>query len=322
MSTQTVWRSAAAALAAALLAAPAPAAELDPHVPADATVVASVDVRRVAAAPFVRDHVLPLLARDPSGKADLERALVTGGLPLDAVDRVTLAASGFRADKVLVIAHGRFDPARERAAAEELARKDPERCKVHVEDGLVVCESRLGRATQFTVVAGPDTALVSTARELVVAAAKRSGRQPAALDPNLQALIDKADARHAVWFAALAPPELKKQLAKGQDTAVVADKILAISGDLDVDQDLRGSVRIHTADPKSAERVAEMLDAARGLVKLLLQSNSDYAEALLPVVDGVKIGTRQAVVDLGVRVTGDMLEKRGKKGPSGRPTNR
>src|SRR5262249_37024878 len=163
-----------------------------------------------------------------------------------------------------------------------------------------------GRTSQYTAVADAETALVSTSRDLVVAAARRAGRPPEALNPALQALVDKADTRHPVWFVALAPPELKQQLAKGEDTAAVADKILAFSGDLDADQDLRGSVRIHTADARTADSVAEMLDAARGLVKLLLQSNSDCADVLLPVVDGVKIRTRHAVVDLDVRVTADM----------------
>ena len=322
MPSRTLRRGAAAVLTAALLAARAPAADVDPYVPADATAVASFDVRQLLAAPVVRDRLLPALRAHPSQHADLERLLTAGGVRPEAVTRVVVAASGLRAEKVLVIVHGRFDPEAERAAAEEAARKDPERCRVHDEGDLAVCERRAGRTPEFTVVAGPETVLVSPSRELVVAAARRTGQQPAALNPALQALLDKADARHAAWFVALAPPELKQQLAKGQDTAAVADKILAFSGDLDADQDLRGSVRIHTADAKAAESVAEMLDAARGLVKLLLQSNADGAEGLMPVVDGVKIGTRQSVVTVGVRVTADMLEKGGTKAPRARPGNR
>jgi hypothetical protein len=321
MSSRTLWGS-AAVLAAVLVAGRVPAADLDPYVPADAVAVASFDVRQLFAAPVVRDRLLPALKAHVRQDADLERLLTGGGVRPEAVTRVVVAASGLRADKVLVIVHGRFDPAAERAAAEEAARKDPEACRVHDEDGLVVCERRAGRTPVFSVVAGPETVLVSPSREPVVAAAKRTGAQPAGLNPALQALLDKADDRHGAWFVALAPPELRQQLAKGQDTAAVADKILAFSGDLDADQDLRASVRIHTADAKSADSVAEMLDAARGLVKLLLQSNADAAEGLMTVVDGVKISTRQSVVTLGVRVTADMIEKGGRKAAPARPRNR
>ena len=309
-------------LTAALLALAAPAAEVDPYIPADATAVASLDVRRVLAAPLVKDHVLPALARRAEGKADLQAALLPACLRPDAVDRVVVAASGFRAEKVLLNVHGRFDPAAERAAAEAAARADPERCKVHGEDGLAVYEKKIGRVSQFSAAIGPETILVSASRDLVIAAAKGAGRPPAALNPDLQALLDKADGRHPLWFVALAPPELKKQLARGQDTAPIADKVLAFSGDLDVDQDLRGSVRIHTADARTAESVAEMLDAARGLVNLLLQSNTEFAEVLAPVVDGVKVHTRQGIVDLDVRLSADTLDRGVKKATPGRAKDR
>jgi hypothetical protein len=322
MSARAPRTSAAVLLTAALVAPRAPAADLDPYVPRDAIAVASFDVRQLQAAPVVRDRLLPALKAHSHENAELERLLTAGGVRPDAVTRVVVAASGLRAEKVLVIVHGRFDPDAERAAAEEAARKDPAACRVQTEDGLAVCERRVGRTPEFSVVAGPETVLVSPSRELVVAAAKRTGHPPAALNPALQALLDKADPRHAVWFAALAPPELRQQLAKGQDTAAVADKVLAFSGDLDADQELRGTVRIHTADAKAAESVAEMLDAARGLVKLLLQSNVEAAAGLTAVVDGVKIGTRQSVVTLGVRVTADMLEGGGRKAPARRSGSR
>ena len=65
-------------------------------------------------------------------------------------------------------------------SAEAAARADPERCRVHGEDGLAVYEKKVGRASQYTVVVGPETVLVSASRELVVAAAKVVWYWPAA----------------------------------------------------------------------------------------------------------------------------------------------
>src|SRR5579884_2579183 len=80
MSSSPLTTLAGVALTLALPAAAAPAADVDPYVPADTTAVASLDVRRVLAAPLVKEHVLPALARRAEGKVDLQAALLPAGL--------------------------------------------------------------------------------------------------------------------------------------------------------------------------------------------------------------------------------------------------
>ncbi len=298
------------AVALALWAASAGAADLDPFAPGDATAVASIDVRGLLDAPLVRKHALPALQTALKQNENAQVVLREAGVdPFRDVDRIFLAAAGFGPDKTLVIVHGRFDPQKAGAAAEEFARKHPDQLKIEKEGDLTLYENRLGKTSTFAAFAGKDTALMSRSRAAVVDAAGRAGKGPAEPGKQLKALLDKVDGKQTVWAVAVAPPELKKALAKNENTADVAEKLESLAGTLDIGQDFRAALHLYVTDAKAASDLAEMLDGARNLAKLVTQNNPRFGDLIGDALDSAKIDTTKNSVDLTVKVTGERIEK-------------
>lgn len=295
-----------------VLAAGAPrawGAEVDRYVPADATAVASIDVRRLLEAPLVRRHLVDRMRAGLREDAGLEGVLTAAGIdPLRDVRGVVLAVTGAKAEQCLVIVRGKFDVARARQAAEQLAREHPDRLKVHGEGSSVLFENRSVKRPYFVAFADGETAVAGLSGG-AVAAAVRGGGRPAPLRPDMRALVAGADGTKTAWLVGLTPPELKKQLRANENTAALADRIESFSATLDVGRDLEAVVRVHTTDAKTAEGLAETLDGLRGVVKLLAQNRPEVADLLAQAVDGTRVGARQTTVEVRVRVGGEALDK-------------
>jgi hypothetical protein len=298
-----------------LAAGPGRAAEIDRYVPADATAVVSLNVRQLLDAPLVRDHAPAMLQAVLRQNPGLRQLLVAAGLdPLRDVERIVLAMSGTRSEQALLIVHGKFDVGRARQAAGEFARQHPGQLVIHDEGGAVLYENRSASRPYHAAFADEGTAVAALSRD-AVAAAVRGGKEPARLRPALQALVSRADGNRGAWLAALAPPELGKQLARDESTADLAGRITGFTAALDVDRDVQAEFQIHTTDAKTADRVAELLDGARGLARLLAQNQPGVGDLLTEAVDNLKVGVRKSTVELRLRVAGDTLETALRKAP-------
>src|SRR5262245_56512047 len=124
-----------AIVAALLLALPAaaPAAPLDPHLPADTQSYLSINVKQVLAAPLVKKHFLGLAKQainDIEGAGALLKEL--GFDPFKDLDRAIVSSPGGKeADRGLIILYGAFDAAKIDKKATALAADDEDAVKVH-----------------------------------------------------------------------------------------------------------------------------------------------------------------------------------------------
>jgi hypothetical protein len=306
-----VWPAAALA-AAALAACCARAAEVDRYLPADTKAVVVINVRQTLDAPLVKKHALEQIKTALEQNAELQKIIVAAGVdPLKDISSVTLAVTGSLtdADKGLLIVHGTFNVAKAQAAAEDFAQKNPTQLKVEKEDGLVLYSNTAGRKTFYAAFADKSTAVLSATKETVVAAARSAGQKPPALNKDMQAVLDKADATQVIWLAALVPAELQKMLAKGENTKDIADKLSAFTGSVNLDKDLQAAFHVWTTDAKTADSVQELLDGIKGFARFMAQQNAQAGPVLGDVVDSIKITTEKSRVDLTLKVTEDMLEK-------------
>jgi hypothetical protein len=305
--TLATWRLAVPVVA--LCALSARGADVDRFVPAEATALASVNVRKLLDAPLVRRHALEAIRASLQENAPLQRLLTAAGTdPLRDVSGVVVAVGGTKADQVLVIVHGTFDADRVRKAAEQTAREHPDQLKLHQEGAAVIYEDRSPKRACFAAFADSGTVVASLSRS-AVAAAVRGGRGTASLRPEMQALVARADATKTAWLVALAPPELKKQLMANQNTAPIADRVKSLSATLEVDGDVEALVHVYTTDGKAADSLAEMLDGMRGVVKLLAQNGPGVGDLVAQVVDATRVGARRSTVEVRVRVSGEAIGK-------------
>ncbi len=306
--------------AALLLAAPVGAAEADKYLPEDTTTVASVNVRQVLDSPVGKKYLQEVLKTVLKQNANFQKVLAAAGVdPLKDVSGLVVATSAVDGDKVLVIAHGTFDPDKTQAAAAEFAKKNPRQMAITKEGDLRVIEARGDGQAMYAVFVDKETALLSLSKKGVVEAAKAGGKGPPKLKKEMEALVEKADAKKAVWAVALAPEEMKKSLSANPNTTDIADKIEGFTGDVDVDKDVQVALTIRTADAKTAEAIGEALDSFKNFAKLAAQNNAQFGKLLGDLVDNLTIAPDKSVVNLNVKVTEEMIDKAVKPAPAKAP---
>src|SRR5262249_27296941 len=112
--------------AAALLAGPAAAADVNRYLPDDTEVVVFVNVRQLLDSPLVKKHALEQVRAALKDNAGGQKFFGAVGLdPLRDISSVTLAAPGSDVqNRALFIVSGNFNVERIHAAADEAARSD------------------------------------------------------------------------------------------------------------------------------------------------------------------------------------------------------
>jgi hypothetical protein len=300
-----------AGLAALCLAGPARAVDADKLTPADAEVVISVNVRQLLDSPvfqkYGKDEAKNAL-QDPNAK----KILGAVGLdPLKDVDSVLLTSAGDIADKpkVLVVARGKFDVSKIDAAAAQYA-KDNTDLKITKEDGLTIYEGKGGDAKQTLYthfVSDGKTLLASTDKAYLLQAIKTP---PAAPSPAMQSALSKISGKDSIWLAMVVTDEMNKQLAVNPQTKDLAGKLEAVTGSINVTNDIQTNLVIHTADAMSAGDLKKKLAQVKPLLSLLAAgTNEDAAPILQDLVDNLKITTDQNSVKVSLKVSEDLLDK-------------
>jgi hypothetical protein len=310
------------------------AADVDPYLPDDTTLVGTLNVKQALESPLGKKHLLPLIQQQLKSNAELTKGLTALGFdPLTDFDSVTIATSGVdsldaktEVGKLVVIAHGTFDLNKVHAAADAVMKQNPQGLKMSTEGSMRIYESQTEKQTAYFAFVDKNTIFAAGSRTSVVKAVK-NGVKPPKLNKDMAALIAKIDGTQTGWMAALIPPEAKKQLALLPQTMDIAEKLYSVSGGMTLKKDFVGGLAIHTADAKTAEAISAYLDALKATGKFALTSDKTVAQqlgqdvfkALTDLVDGVEIGTSKASATINVRVTEDMILKFVKAAESRKP---
>lgn len=311
----------AAVLMLALPAAAA-AAPLDPHLPADTQSYVSINVKQLLAATVVKKHFLDL-ARQALGEIDGAAALLKelGFDPFKDLDRVVISSPGGKdADRGLIILHGGFDAAKIDKKAAALAADDEQAMKIHkapLGGGVThtIYEMKLPtvQGPLFAAVASKQVLLVSPGKDYVVDALRQARGGKAALkDKDLQAVIEKLDARQSVGVALRG-----KQLAEaagGVVTPALAKALKdvdVIGGGLSVSEEVRLDVVVSNKDEAGAKAMHGAIDRALRLAMVslaLVGEDSKGLGLLLEVVKTLKVNAKGKQVTLSGRLTADVLD--------------
>jgi hypothetical protein len=313
------------ALAAACVAAPARAGEVDRFLPDDTAILVALNVRQVLDSPlFQKLGVNPAreLLKEVDQVADILKDL--GFDPFKDLDRILLAGPGGPdPDKGLVIVHGTFDLAKFKARGEEAARNNPDALKVHkVPDGAggrhLVYEVALGGDQEmplFVALAGKDTLLASPGKDYVVDALKKAGRKapPALKDKDFQALLRKMDARQSLALAAVGSA-LKGNLPEAGKEAL--DKVDAIGGGLTVADDIKLEVVVSARSAADARALKEAADKGlrQALTLVALAASAEpRLNPALEVIKTLKVTGKDKLVVFKGQLGADVLEEALKK---------
>jgi hypothetical protein len=317
----------ALALAGLLLAAPARAVEPEKLLPNDTEVVITINVKQMLTSDLAKKLPVDKLKEHVKGNEEANKILTDLGFdPFADLDSITTAlSSGSEPDKGLVIVHGKFDVAKFKAKAEQVAKDMEGVLKIHkVPDGLggqtELYEVNAPGSPQASFVAliGKDTLVASAGKDYVQDAIdKAAGKKKSGLEnKELQALLGRMDAKQSLWVAVLGSTLAKSPFANAEEAKQVIDKLQDAIAGVTIDKDIKLQVSVSAKSADDAkdlgEKLKEYLNKATG-VALLFAGDNKALSPLIDLLKSVKPSVKGKVVGLQVEISGDMIEEAIKK---------
>ena len=88
----------------------------------------------------------------------------------------------------------------------------------------------------------------------------------------MQDALSKVGGKESIWLAAVITDEIKKQMASNPQAKDLAPKLEAVTGTINVANDVQTNLVIHTTDAKAAADVKKILNQVKPLLTLVAQS--------------------------------------------------
>lgn len=310
-------------LAAALLAAPGRAADVDKLLPNDTEIVAGINFKQILNSALAKkvgqDKVRDLLKQQGEAQKILDEL---GFDPLKDLDSILAAWPNLSdTDKGLIIIRGNFDIKKAKAKAEALAKEKKDTIKaVTKNDGLggkhEFWEVTLPDVNQtvFVSLFSPNTILVSPSDQFLADAIEqyKGTRKVALKNKAMAGLIDRLDNKQSIYLGVVGSALEKSPLADQEKAKEIIDKIADASIGLNVDKDLTLAVGITAKGAKDAEELEDVIkdgiNQALGLAALLGGGNKQIAP-LVDILKTIKPTTKDKTITVKVTVDEDMLDK-------------
>jgi hypothetical protein len=293
------------------------AADLDPYAPADSEWVLHLNARQLAAAPAVKKYAANQLRIALTTQAPLLKPLTALGLdPLRDVDTVAAAGSGLPEDRQsLLIVRGGFTAEAVRKTAAGLVTEQPAAWKAvkQGETTLYEMTDKSGKVLAYLAVPRDGTLLVSAARKYVTAAVAVDLKKPVKVSEALRKLAAQADSKDDLWLASVTPKRIRAVLAKSPYAAGIANDVNAFTGRLTATSDVKITFSVHTRTKKSAEEVAQLLDAAKGLASVAVANADGVGPLLSDLIDACKTSTDGANATLAGQLSEEQVARALKK---------
>lgn len=317
-------RALGVAVAAALLTAPARAADLDRYLPADTEVVVTVNIHQILGSQLVKKNGLEQLRDLIKSQEEVESLLKELNLdPLKDIDKIIGAgpASGEQ-DKGLIIIHGRFNLDKFKARADKAAKDNKDIFKIHqVKDGQggrhTIYEFTLpvqgNNQPFFAGFAGRTTLLAAASKDYLIDGLKAKDATKVKLkNKAFQDLLTHMDDQQSFSFATVGEALTKSPLAELGPVKDLLPKISAAAGGFTLTDGIKMEFSLSTkqaADAKMLkEKIDEGLTTATVLIGLAVMQQKELAP-LLEVVKSIKPTARDTTVTLKGEVSGETLNK-------------
>jgi hypothetical protein len=297
-------------IALVALAAPAtPAAQPDKLIPGDAQLVASINFRSLLNSALFKKYGEEQLKAAINGNPEAKQAFEAMGIdPFKDIDSATVSSNSLtQQDQILVVVRGRYDLDKIQKTLATVAEKDP-KIKISKEGERTVYEIKGGDdKPMFANFVDRETLAMSPTKDFLTDAIANAGKKP--LNKELLAAIGTIDGNKSVWLAAPITEEMRQQLKNNPQMRLLADKLKAITGTVNITDAAEADLNIHTTDAESATQIGMMLKQFVPLMKVLLQNQEGVPPAAKALIDQLKVNTVQSTVNINLRLTEDMILK-------------
>jgi hypothetical protein len=297
------------AVAVVALAVPARAAETDKLLPNSTNAVISMNVRQLLDSALIKkfdDQIKAGLNKNGEAKKILE---ALGFDPFKDVDRVVVAGSGDKPEEALILVLGKFNREKLEAAAEQAAKDDKSGLTIHKEGNYKLYEihdKNQNKPAFGAILSGTVIALAPNKDMVVDALDRQSGKKKSDLKKDLLDLLGKADLKQSISITALA------QGLGGGQAQDFADKIKAITGGINVTDDIKLNIDLASKDADSAKDVAKVMDDGLGQAKAfigLMAAQDKKWEAASDILGTVKVNAVGSNVNLKGEISKTVIDK-------------
>jgi hypothetical protein len=220
---------------------------------------------------------------------DVEILAEMGFDPLKDIDSITIAApGGGDMEKCLIILAGKFKADKLVAKANEEAKNNEDKVKIHKAGDKTIFESKDffpdQQVPMFMMIASNSTILASTQKEYLEKAFANSGSKLA--NKDFSALVEKLDPDLAISmvtvssaFPSKAIPEPYKAIIEGIDSII---------GGIGIDEDVTLKINVFTKDEDSSKKLKETMDQGMAQALGFLGLMAAQEKELTPVLEFVK----------------------------------
>jgi hypothetical protein len=235
--------------------------------------------------------------------------------PLKDISRITWASADTGdPGKALFIIHGKFDPKKFEAKADEVVQTYGDVLRIHKVGTLRLYEVSIpGQAPYFVSVVDSSTIIASAGKEYMVEALnKAAGNQKSEVKKELTDLVRKVQPDRTIWLVALKSALEHSPLSADDSARPVLAKIETGYLGVSVGRELKAEFDLTTKSAEAAKELdkelLEKLDKAKGIVSILV-GNVKELQILLDLAEAMKVTSQGNTVSLRGQIGAEAIEK-------------
>jgi hypothetical protein len=287
------------------------AGEEEKYLPADSQMLIRVNVKQIIESPLVKKDVGKM--RQEVKKIEVaQKTLDDLGFDLFRdLDSITLAGSGPQPERTLVLASGRFDVARFRVKADEVAKEKSEMVKVIRDGDQIIYQTNIpgqGRTMFVAVVDGSLLAAAPTQAPVSATLAMKARKGTATLKPEMKKLLAKTDPTASISIFALGGA------LKG--VAPQAELIKQFTGTITITEDVRVDLAVAAKDSDAAKNLGQTLrgglEQAKSFLAVMAANQKDPTP-FTGILDNFKVEEQGTAVTVKGSLSKEFLEQLNKK---------
>ncbi len=302
-----------------LVTGPLEAAEADKLLPNDSEYVVTLNVRVLLDSALAKKYGLPKMRELIKSDEEVQDIFKSLGLdPLADIQSLTLASTNISdPSKALFILHGKFNPDKFHAKAQEVIQTYGEILKIHKAEPVRYYEVNFPGQSFFVALINPTTIVASPGKDGVLEALeKAAGKKKSKVKKELLNLLEKVDAGRTLWMIGLKSALEHSPLSADETARPILGKIETAAAGVTVAADIQAEFTLSAKSPEAAmelsKELVDKLDKAKGIVSILVGDVKEL-QILLELVGALKVSAEDRTVTLRGQIGEETIEKSLKK---------
>jgi hypothetical protein len=207
------------------------------------------------------------------------------------------------------VVRGSFAPDKVRTAADDYAKKHPDRLKSFTDGALPMWEIRSEGKPFYAAFADAKTLVMTTTTKDTAAVVGRAGQAPQQPSAAMQAALAHLKGGENIWMALVATNEIKQLLKADNTPKDFASALQSVTGALELNSDARLGLVVHTNSKEAAAQIKDKLDELMPLLSFLGAGKDKSSQIAKEMIDSIKLKTEKNDVSIRLHITDAQIDK-------------